>query len=78
MHDLMTLLNSISTNSCANREEAQRDLSSAISMRSELVIENFINTWLLTSEADLAKMSTEDKVYRQFIVEFEDKYNGRG
>ena len=76
MDNLIDLLNSIPTNSCANREEAKRDIQSAISMDSKLVIENFINPWLLTSESDLAKMSTQDKAYRQFLIEFKEKYNG--
>lgn len=77
MDDLMTLLSSIPTNSCPNREDAKRDIQSGISMNSKVVIENFINTWLLTSESDLAKMSTKDRQYRQFIVEFSEVYNGQ-
>lgn len=77
MQTLTEILDSIPTNSCPNREEAKRDLSSGISMNSRVVIENFINTWLLTSESDLVKMSQEDKAYRQFIVEFNEVYSGR-
>lgn len=76
MDHLMTLLNSMPTNSCPNREEAKRDLSSGISMRSEVVIDNFISSWLLTSDSDLTKMSTQDRQYRQFIAEFNEVYNG--
>lgn len=75
METLTDLLNTIPTNSCQDREEAKRDLSSAISMNSAIVIEEFMNTWLLTSESDLAKMSSEDKAYRQFILEFQEKYH---
>lgn len=77
MHDLTDLLGPMPTNSCPNREEAKRDIQSGISMNSKVVIENFINTWLLTSESDLAKMSTQDRQYRQFIVEFKKVYNGQ-
>lgn len=75
MDDLKALLNSIPTNSCLNREEAKRDIQSGISMNSNIVIENFINTWLLTSVSDLAKMTTQDRQYRQLIVEFSEVYN---
>lgn len=74
MNDLNELLESIPTNNCSDREEAKRDLSSALSMTSAIVIDNFINPWVMTSESDLAKMSSEDKAYRQFILEFQEKY----
>lgn len=76
MHDLTSLLESIPTNSCQNREDAKRDLSSGISMGSVVVIEEFMKNWVLTSVSDLAKMSTQDKAYRQFVVEFGEVYNG--
>lgn len=75
MENLTDLLNSIPTNSCRDREEAKRDLSSAISMKSAVVIDNFINPWVLTPESDLAKMRSEDKAYRQFILEFKETYH---
>lgn len=76
MRNLQTLLQSICTFGDPDREDAMVDLCSAISMDSETVLKDFISKWLLTSESDLAKMNTEDKAYRQFIVEFEEKYNG--
>lgn len=75
MHDLKAILDSIPTNDCLDREGAKRDLLSALSMDSTVVIENFVNTWLLTPESDVAKMSTSDKQYRLFIKEFSEKYH---
>lgn len=76
MYSLKDLLNSIPTNECADREMAKDDLRYAIAIDSGTVIENFINPWVLTPESDLAKMSQEDKAYRQFIVEFNEVYDG--
>lgn len=77
MCDLKAILDKIPTNDCPDREEAKRDLSSALSMDSTIVIENFVSIWLLTTESDLANMSTSDRQYRQFLVEFNEVYNGR-
>lgn len=52
MYSLKDLLESIPTNSCPDREEAKRDLSSAISMDSRKVIENFINCWIDAREGN--------------------------
>ena len=76
MERLTEILDSIPTNDCLDRLQAKDDLRYAISIDSKIVIENFINPWLLTSESDLAKMSTQDKAYRQFLIEFKEKYNG--
>lgn len=76
MKNLQMLLQSICTFGDPEREDAMVELSSAISINSETVLKDFISKWLLTTEYDLAKMSTEDKAYRQFIVDFEEKYNG--
>lgn len=75
MQTLTDLLNSIPTNDCPDRLMAKDDLRYAIAIDSETVIENFINPWVLTPESDLAKMSAEDKAYRQFILEFQEKYH---
>lgn len=75
MHALKDLLNSIPTNECPDRLMAKDDLRYAIAIDSENVIENFINPWVLTPESELAKMSSEDKAYRQFILEFKEKYH---
>jgi len=77
MYSLKGLLDTIPTNDCPDRLMAKDDLRYAIAIDSENVIENFINPWVLTSESDLAKMSTEDKAYRQFILDFQEKYDGR-
>lgn len=75
MDALKTLLNSIPTKNCPDREEAKRDLSSAISMASVVVIEEFMNTWLLTSELEFANLTTSDRQYRLFIKEFQEIYH---
>lgn len=75
MDDLKDLLNSIPIRDCPERLMAKDDLRYAIAIDSKIVIENFINPWVLTSESDLAKMSAEDKAYRQFILEFQEKYH---
>jgi len=75
--DLMNLLNSIPTKESPDRLMAKDDLRYAIAIDSKNVIENFINPWVLASESDLAKMSAEDKAYRQFILEFKEIYDGQ-
>lgn len=75
MDDVKDLLDTIPTNDCLERLMAKDDLRYAIAIDSETVIDNFINTWVLTSESDLAKMSSEDKAYRQFILEFKERYH---
>lgn len=77
MNHLNVLLNSIPTNDCPERLMAKDDLRYAIAIDSQNVIENFTNPWVLTPEPDLAKMSSEDKAYRQFILEFWEIYDGR-
>lgn len=77
MKNLQMLLQSICTFDDPDREDAMVDLSSAISMDSETVLKDFISKWLLTSESDLAKMSTQDRQYRQFLVEFNEVYDGQ-
>lgn len=77
MKNLQMLLQSICTFGDPEREDAMVELSSAISINSETVLKDFISKWLLTSESDLAKMSSEDKAYRQFILEFQEIYYGK-
>lgn len=77
MKNMKDLLNSIPTNDCPDRLMAKEDLRYAIAIDSQNVIENFINPWVLTPESDLAKMSSEDKAYRQFILEFQEIYDGQ-
>ncbi len=77
MKDLKMLVQSIPTHHDPDREDAMVDLYSAVSMDSEIVLQDFISKWVLTSQSDLAKMSSEDKAYRQFILEFKGKYDGR-
>lgn len=75
MYSLKDLLGTIPTNNCPDRLMAKDDLRYAIAIDSENVIDNFINPWVLTSESELAKMSSEDKAYRLFIKEFSETYN---
>ncbi len=75
MKNMKDLLNSIPTSECPERLMAKDDLRYAIAIDSQNVIDNFINPWVLTPESDLAKMSSEDKAYRQFILEFKETYH---
>lgn len=72
MESLIDRLNSIATNDCRDREEAKRDILSAISMDSDIVIENFLATWVDLSDQEVQNLSQGDQGYRQFILEFEE------
>lgn len=76
MHNLTDLLNSIPTNSCSNREEAQRDTQSALSMNSKAVIENINNCWVDIDQEVIENLTQQDAQYRAFLVEFWERYNG--
>lgn len=76
MNDLTALLDSIPTNSCANREEAKRDLQSALSMNSKAVIENINHCWVDIDQEVIENLSKDDAQYRAFLVEFWEKYSG--
>lgn len=76
MQTLTEILDSIPTDECLDRLQAKDDLRYAISMDSTIVIENFVSIWLLTPESNLAKMTTSDRQYREFLVEFWEKYRG--
>lgn len=75
MHDLEATLNSIPTNSCANREEAKRDVQSALSMNSKAVIENINHCWVDIDQEVIENLSQQDAQYRAFLVEFCERYN---
>lgn len=77
MYSLKDLLDTIPTNGCPDREEAKRDLSSAISMDSRKVIENFINCWIDARYANPHNSIQADKHYRAFILEFWEIYDER-
>lgn len=76
MDDLTTLLNSIPTNSCPNREEAKRDIQSVLSMNSKAVIENINHCWLDIDQEVIENLAQQDAQYRAFLVEFWEVYNG--
>ena len=75
MHDLKAILDSIPTYGCPDREEAKRDVESAISMNSISVIENINRCWLDIDQEVIEILSQEDTQYREFLVEFWSAYN---
>ena len=77
MHDLMALLNSIPTNSCPNREEAKRDVQSALSMNSKAVIKNINHCWIDIDQEVIENLIQEDAQYRAFLVDFWERCNGQ-
>lgn len=77
MHDLNAMLESIPTNSCPNREEAQRDIQSALSMNSKAVIENINRCWVDIDQEVIENLTQQDAQYRAFLVEFSEVYDGQ-
>ena len=75
MYDLNVILESIPTNDCQDRLQAKDDVRYSISMNSEVALRNFLSIWALTTDSDLANLSTSDKQYRLFVKEFSEKYH---
>jgi len=75
MYSLKDLLDTIPTNDNEDRKCAHIDLLSAIEFRSEIAMNNFIATWVDITEDELHNLSQENKDYRQFILEFQEKYH---
>jgi len=77
MQTLTDILDSIPTKGCANREEAKRDIQSALSMNSKAVIENINHCWVDIDQKVIENLTQADAQYRAFLVEFWERYNAK-
>lgn len=75
MYNLKDLLETIPTNGNEDRKCAYLDCLSAIDFQSEIAMINFVKHWVDMSATEQYYLSQADRDYRQFILEFQEKYH---
>lgn len=77
MDEMRYLLDTIPTNDNEDRKAAYIDILSAIDFQSEITMRNFLSTWVDVNDEEVDTLSQGDRDYRQFILEFQEIYDGR-